>query len=206
MPQTVSELTNGAYTELCYNSAGTIIKGEYVSYVCLLLNKCGIDVTVTNEYNSNVSTAVQKFQETFNLSKTGNLNDKTLKKLISQADKMSDSIDDNTNSSEENDEDQNDSPHHDSFFDDNKHKTHRRNHKDIKIVFGNNSISKTIKDVIMMSVSVEVDTSGNPISEVYEFIARDVVETDEFTDIDNYLSSNDSTSNTSSYDFSSVGL
>ena len=39
----------------------------------------------------------------------------------------------------------------------------------------------------MRSVSVEVDTSGNPISEVYEFIAQDIIETDEFRDRNKYL-------------------
>ena len=38
----------------------------------------------------------------------------------------------------------------------------------------------------MRSVSVEVDTSGNPISEVYEFIARDIKESDEISDINKY--------------------
>jgi hypothetical protein len=206
MSQTVAELTNNAYKELCYNSAGKMIKGEYVSYICLLLNKCGIDVLITDEYNNDVSNAVREFQKTFNLNQTGNLNDATLKGLITQAERMSDYVDDDNYGSNEDDEEHSNSPHYDSFFDDNKHKIHRRNHKDIKIVFGNNSISKTIKDVIMMSVSVEVDTSGNPISEVYEFIARDVVETDEFTDIDNYFNSDNSTSSNTAYNFSSVGL
>ncbi len=42
----------------------------------------------------------------------------------------------------------------------------------------------------MRGVGVEVDTSGNPISETYEFIARDITETDEANDADNYINNN----------------
>ena len=78
----------------------------------------------------------------------------------------------------------------------------------IKIVFGNKSITKTIKDVFMRSVSVEVDTSGNPVSEVYEFIARDVKESDEINDITKYNGDEDGSSSDIKYqyDFSSIGV
>jgi hypothetical protein len=80
-------------------------------------------------------------------------------------------------------------------------KTHRRNYKDIKIVFGNNTVVKTIKNVFMRSVSVEVDTSGNPISETYEFIAQDIVESDEIMDSSKYLTKEDETSTDITYQF-----
>ena len=82
--------------------------------------------------------------------------------------------------------DESNSPHYESFFSKDRYKTFRRNSKDIKIIFGNGSIVKTIKNVFMRSVNVEVDTSGNPISEVYEFIAQDVKESDEISDAMKY--------------------
>jgi hypothetical protein len=99
------------------------------------------------------------------------------------------------------------SPHYNSFFDNDNFKMHRRNHKDIKIVFGNKSITKTIKDVFMRSVSVEVDTSGNPVSEIYEFIARDVIESDEIADVNKYTDMDSyASSDIKHYDFSTVGV
>ena len=38
----------------------------------------------------------------------------------------------------------------------------------------------------MRGVSTEYDTSGNPISETYEFIAQDLTESDEFRDKEKY--------------------
>ena len=38
----------------------------------------------------------------------------------------------------------------------------------------------------MRSMSVQVDTSGNPISEVYNFIARDIKESDASEDLGKY--------------------
>ena len=58
----------------------------------------------------------------------------------------------------------------------------------------------------MRSVSVEVDTSGNPISEVYEFIARDIKESDEINDVTRYNGNEDGSSSDIKYNFSSVGV
>lgn len=206
MIQTVAELTSSNYNELSYNGAGTLIKGEYITYICLLLNKCGVKVATIDEYDDTVSSAVSKFQELVDLPATGSLNDETFQRMILYSqDKMSDSIE--SDDDEESIQEPDTLPHYDSFFGDDKTKMHRRNHKDIKIVFGNSSITKTIKDVFMLSVSVEVDTSGNPISEVYEFIARDVVETDELTDIEKYATYEHATaSEYAEYDFSSIGI
>lgn len=191
--QTVSELTSNEYNELCYNSAGDIIKGEYVSYVCFLLNKSGVRVSITSSYDDTVHAAVLEFQKSHNLPQTGNLNDNTFKHLIYYANEMSDSISDDGDDLSAEDV-LSELPHYDTYFGEDKYKIYRKNHKDIKIVFGNESIVKTIKDVFMLSVSVEVDTSGNPISEVYEFIARDVVESDEISDIEKYTIYEHSTS------------
>lgn len=55
--------------------------------------------------------------------------------------------------------------------------TLRKSRFDIEIVYGaKGSKSRKILDVIPMSISQEVDASGEPIYDVYEFIARDVVD------------------------------
>ena len=53
----------------------------------------------------------------------------------------------------------------------------------------------------MRSVSVEVDTSGNPISETYEFIARDIKESDEISDVNKYNGNDSHTSSDVNYIF-----
>ena len=78
-------------------------------------------------------------------------------------------------------------PHYDPYFLNTSDKPSRKNHKDIKIVLGDNANIKTIHDVFMRSVSVQVDTSGNPISEVYSFIARDITESDAIEDQNKYI-------------------
>lgn len=185
--QSIPELTGYEYNELCYNSAGTLITGSFMFQVCDLINQCGINVAPTNTYDYSVCNAVLEFQEMAGMSCTGILTTNTLQAMILYAQKiLNDTITDNTEVDEDSETIEETSPHYNSFFDDDNLKMHRRNHKDIKIVFGNKSITKTIKDVFMRSVSVEVDTSGNPISEVYEFIARDIIESDEITDINKY--------------------
>ena len=186
IPQSIPELTNYEYNELSYNSASTLINGDFVSQVCQLLDKCGIEIDYTTTYDDTVANAVSQFQQIAGIDSTGILTTNTWQSMIIYSDKMSDTIEDDSEDNENYDETSSDSPHYNSFFDDDNYKMHRRNHKDIKIVFGNNSVVKTIKDVFMRSVTVEVDTSGNPISEIYEFIARDVTESDEISDVDKY--------------------
>lgn len=204
--QTVPELTNYEYNELYYNSAGTLITGSYVYQVCDLLNKCGVDIASTNVYNDTMAAGVSRFQDMVGMTATGILTTSTLQAMIMYADKMSDIIEGDEETTDGVVQELMESPHYNSYFNDEKYKMHRRNHKDIKIVFGNKSITKTIKDVFMMSVSVEVDTSGNPISEIYEFIARDVVESDEISDINKYTETDHATPSDIQYDFSSINV
>lgn len=204
--QTVPELTNYEYNELYYNSAGTLITGSYIYQVCDLLNKCGVDIASTNVYNDTMVAGVSRFQDMVGMTATGILTTSTLQAMIMYADKMSDIIEGDEETTDGVVQELMESPHYNSYFNDEKYKMHRRNHKDIKIVFGNKSITKTIKDVFMMSVSVEVDTSGNPISEIYEFIARDVVESDEISDINKYTEIDHATSSDVQYDFSSINV
>ena len=202
--QTIPELTKYDYNELYYNSAGTLITGSYIYQVCDLLDKCGISIRSTNVYDDTVADAVAQFQQAMGINVTGILTTSTWQAMIVYAEKMSDIV---TGEDEENEgtvADLSESPHYNSFFNDDKYKMHRKNHKDIKIVFGNKSITKTIKDVFMRSVTVEVDTSGNPISEIYEFIARDVTESDEISDTGKYTDEESYASSDIQYDFSSI--
>lgn len=185
--QTIAELTGEGYNELRYSAASEPITGDFVCDVCQILNKCGINVDITDQYDETVAGAVASFQKMIGNSQTGILNNATWQGMIYYASKMSDVIEDDSSSDDEMDDTTSNSPHFNPFFDTDKFKLHRQNHKDIKIVLGNSSVVKTLKDVFMRSVSVEVDTSGNPISETYEFIARDIKESDEISDAGKYV-------------------
>ena len=197
---TISDITGNRYNELRFSAASdTLIEGKFVADICLYLRKCGIDINDTNVYNENVSNKVAEFQEKVGLSKTGILNNATLSSMLYYAKQMDDNVQESTDIGDGTNTVSSNSPHYNSFFDTDKLKIHRLNHKDIKIVLGNNSIVKTIKDVFMRSVSVEVDTSGNPISEVYEFVARDIQESDEVSDTAKYISEEPSASSDVKY-------
>lgn len=206
MVQTVAELTNNEYNELAYSAARPIITGPFVRQICILLGQCDFDVELTDQYDQTVEQAVRDFQSAFGLTANGILDDKTLQAMIYCKDKLSDIVfDESIQDYVAPDAQETGSPHYDSFFHNDRFKQHRQNQKDIKIVFGSANIVKTIKDVYMRSVSVEVDTSGNPIAEIYEFIARDITESDELSDISKYDGIDDlASSDVQGYDFSSV--
>ena len=190
--QTIPELTNYQYNELSYNSASPIIKGKFVLKVCSLLNKCGFNIKSTDKYDDTVASVVGQFQHLTGMAVTGILTTATYQVMVLYAEKnMNDEITDDSTGTTSDNLDESDSPHYESFFAKDRYKMFRRNHKDIKIIFGKGSITKTIKDVFMRSVSVEVDTSGNPISEMYEFIARDIKESDEISDAMKYTGANE---------------
>ena len=186
IPQTILELTDKTYSELVYSQTQEVT-GVFINQIRRLLNKCDITVTNFSEvFDLDLEQAIQEFQKRMGLSQTGVLDDTTWQSMLWYANKYSDEVVDDTEESEEYYDNISNSPHFNSFFHEDNLKTYRRNHQDIKIVLGNNTVVKTIKDVIMRSVSVEVDTSGNPIYEVYEFIAKDVIESDEITDTNKY--------------------
>ena len=190
--QTIPELTNYEYNELSYNSASPMIKGSFVLEVCSLLGRCGFNVKNINEYNEEIAEFVGQFQQISGMAVTGILTTATYQAMILYAEKnMNNEISDDSSGTTSENLDESNSPHYESFFAQDRYKMFRRNHKDIKIIFGSGSITKTIKDVFMRSVSVEVDTSGNPISETYEFIARDIKESDEISDAMKYTGANE---------------
>ena len=158
-----------------------------------LLDKSGMDMTNYNSgsnpnyYDTGVEEAVADFQKiSMGITPTGIVDDNTLNALIACANNMNDIVYSETTNQISSDTSDNDSPHFDSFFTTNNKKIGRKNQVDIKIVLGDNSIVKTLHNVYMRSVSTEFDTSGNPIAEVYEFIAQDFTESDEPNDINKY--------------------
>ena len=199
----VKDFTGGSYKELKNKGNNDIITGSFITDLVKLLRKSGISCPDLNGYDDVAEEAVMRFQKANGLSVTGILDNETLTKLYEKSGENPDTIastssattSTGTASSET-------SPHFDSWFDTDMEKNFRRNHKDIKITFGNNSVVKTLKDVFMISQSVEVDTSGNTIYETYQFIARDVIESDEPLDSNKY--SNDLTTITNGYSSSDI--
>lgn len=190
----VSEMTGYAVKEISYSaSEGTSVFPALVD-VCIMLRKLGLyegnDIT---EYNINLSESVMAFQSKYGIPPSGTLNDRTLRMLIKQSELYisdnlgGDGYEDNNSNINSDSYSQYPGAHHGKFFDERNQKPFRQNRSDIKILFGDGTITKTIKDVHMRSSTVEVDASGNPIYEVYEFIARDIVETDEPMDAAKYL-------------------
>lgn len=185
-------------TTTVLNATGyyTLQKGsehEYIQKIRVLLNKAGIDMTKYSAgdnisyFDTSLEEAVSEFQSiSMGIEPNGVIDDDTLNALIVCANNMSDIIYSETTNAIGNDTSDDGMAHFDSFFTTDNKKTGRKNQVDIKIVLGENSIIKTIHNVYMRSVSTEFDTSGNPIAEVYEFIAQDLTESDEPNDASKY--------------------
>lgn len=191
----ISQLTGRRYSEFKYSSTGETMTCEWLPVICRMLSKCGFDITEREEYDSELENAVRAFQRKYCTDYSGGvLDNTTLHVLIIYANEMNDVVesDDDTESSES--EEESTSPHYGTFFNKDNYKLFRKNNQDIKISFGSGAITKTIKDVYIRSSTVEVDTSGNPISEIYEFIARDLKESDELNDKYKYTTSDDGSS------------
>lgn len=139
-----------------------------------------------NEYDGAMEQAVMEFQESQNIKKPlGVIDDNTLNKLL----EVSGSSDIIYSEKEEDGYPEinvKGNPHYDSFFSKNSSKDAKKNNKDIVITLGKDAVTKIIRNVYMRGVSVEYDTSGNPISEIYEFIAQDLTESDEYYDNTKY--------------------
>ena len=72
----------------------------------------------------------------------------------------------------------------DTFFSTNNHEIWRRNGYSIFIEVGDQEqYLRAILDIRLRSKSFAVDASGNPVAEVYEFIARDLRENTELGDV-----------------------
>ena len=186
MSITVMDYTDDI-SEVGYGSSG-----PYVLTLRDLLNKAVIDIYnkyPTDNYDyfdEGMEQAVMEFQKENGLTETGIINDDTLNAMINVSNNLSDIIYSEGVEDSEDTNIESGHPHYDSFFSSNNLKDARKNNQDIVITLGNGTITKTIHNVFMRGVSTEYDTSGNPISEIYEFIAQDLTESDEYRDNDKY--------------------
>lgn len=185
---TVKEFTGGLYNEIKVQNPQ--IKGSFCEELTVLLNKSGVSYSVAERFKDlwgvKDELAVMEFQKQQKIPVTGTINDTTLNALIATSKNMSDIIYSEGVDALEINTTSTDNPHYDSFFSNDNEKTMRRNRQNIVIEIGNASVVKTIHNIFVRSVNVEVDTSGNPISEVYEFIAQDITESDEPSDYGKY--------------------
>lgn len=189
----IRDLTHGQFSSLGYDSTGNNYSGPLVQEVVNLIDRAGGDVTNTKvrAVGSAFRNIILNYQKKFKLLKTGILDDNLLHDIYKRANsgannEINDSSNDNSDNNNSASSDLYDA-HYDPFFLNNSSKVYRKNHKDIVISFGDGANTKTIKDVFMRSVSVQVDTSGNPISETYNFIARDIKESDASEDYNKYV-------------------
>lgn len=166
--------------------------GSYMLAIRDLINKAGIDIynkysyEDINEYDEGVEQCVMEFQKSQGIKETGIIDDFTLNALINVSNNLSDIIYSEGVEDTTIDTTISNNPHFDSFFSNDNLKEARKNNQDIVISLGNNTITKTIHNVYMRGVSTEYDTSGNPISETYEFIGQDLTESDETMDMNKY--------------------
>ena len=187
---TISDLTNGKYSSLEYNSTGNNnYTGPVVKEILKLIEKTGTDIkSVTNSVDITFKDIIIRYQRNNNLNPTGVVDDSLLQHIYNNAMGITPTEIKTTEEETINiDSDSLYDAHYDPYFLNTSTKQYRRNHKDIIISIGDGAVTKTIKDVFMRSVSVQVDTSGNPISEVYSFIARDIKESDAPEDATKYI-------------------
>ena len=157
-----------------------------------MLSKAGISVPYSADptvFDEGLEQAVMEFQRKYKLEKITGIVDYDTRTALSNAiENMSDIIysENVTEEAEAPDSELSGNPHFDSFFSKEYDRDARKNNQDIVIVLGKNSVTKTIHNVYMRGVSTEYDTSGNPISEVYEFIGQDLTESTELKDKDKY--------------------
>lgn len=189
---TVLEWSEG-YAELSKTNG---YQGPAVSKLLTLLDQAGVDLSQYdigdgNIFNYGVEEALKDFQRVSlgMENPSGILDNNTLNALLVSADIMKDLIiAENNEKVQQSQADANEDgdPHYDTFFSEKNNKFGRQNQQDIIITLGDNTIVKTIRNVFVRGVSVEYDTSGNPISEVYEFIGQDLTESDEDNDLNKY--------------------
>lgn len=190
----IRDLTHGQYSSLGYDSTGNNYSGPLVQEVVDLIDRAGGDVTNTrvSAVGSTFRNIILNYQKKYGLKETGILDDALLHDIYKRATSNANNEIDYTADSDDNSNNNFVSSdvydaHYDPFFLNNSSKVYRKNHKDIIISLGDGANTKTIKDVFMRSVSVQVDTSGNPISETYNFIARDIKESDASEDYNKYV-------------------
>lgn len=206
---TIYKLTNNKYRAI--NQNATDVPEDVIKNIMQLIRKIGCDTTNTDIRKNGTSfqKVIKNVQKTFRMLETGVLDDNLLHYIYQKSQELdSDEIDDDSEEEDQNywDETLVGNPHYDPYFINNSSKDARRNHKDIIIAFGDGSNRKIIKDVFMRSESVQVDTSGNPISEVYTFVARDVKESDAEEDQNKYIGDTEKANASSDIKYEYEGL
>lgn len=206
---TIYKLTNNKYRAIDQNA--TDVPEDVIKNIMQLIRKIGCDTTNTDIRKNGTSfqKVIKNVQKTFGMPETGVLDDNLLHYIYQKSQELdSDEIDDDSEEEDQNywDETLVNNPHYDPYFINNSSKDARRNHKDIIIAFGDGSNRKIIKDVFMRSESIQVDTSGNPISEVYTFVARDVKESDAEEDQNKYIGDTKETNASSDIKYEYEGL
>lgn len=205
----IKDLTNGQFSSLGYDSTGNNYSGPLVQKIVDLIDRAGGDVTNTrvSAIGSVFRNIILNYQKKYGLKQTGVLDDELLHDIYNRAKALANN--EVTEDSQSDDEEDNNfsnsdvyDAHYDPFFLNNSDKVFRKNHKDIIISLGDNANTKIIKDVFMRSVSVQVDTSGNPISETYNFIARDIKESDASEDYNKYIGERSELSSSSDIKYS----
>ena len=66
-----------------------------------------------------------------------------------------------------------------SFFNPSRKQSLRKNGSNIVITLGDNHRVKMIENVVFRSKAVVINASGEPIAETYDFIAKDLIESEE---------------------------
>ena len=187
MAITVKDFTKEDISEIKYGSTG-----GYMLALRDLINKAGIDIynkysyDNVNVFDEGMEACIIEFQKKQGLKETGIVDDATINALFNVSDVLSDIIYSEGVEDVTVDTIEMNNSHFDSFFSKDNSKDARKNNKDIVIVLGDNAVTKTIHNVYMRGISTEYDTSGNPISEIYEFIGQDLTESDEYNDREKY--------------------
>lgn len=136
-----------------------------------------LNITYVDGYfGTDTDKAVRKYQTDNSLTATGKVDRITWNKLFDINEVASSSV--NT-ADEESNAFTYGSNNKNSFFRNDRKQVLRKNGTDIVIVLGDNHRKKTIKDVIYRSKSFVLNAGGEPIAETYEFIARDLIESEE---------------------------
>ena len=179
-------------------------KAPEINKIIEAIRKTGIDTSSydgSGMVNKQFDDIIKAYQKSKGKKQDGIVNEEFIKELQEDINKVAPKeVKDNSKNSdelyndtdtEEEEEDKPYDPHYEPYFLNESEKLPRRNHKDIVISMGNGYLTKRIKNVYMRSVGVEVDTSGKPVTEVYQFIARDVKESDAPEDENIYLGEED---------------
>lgn len=138
---------------------------------------------VIDYYSIATENAVIRYQKYKKLVPTGRVNKETFKALFKSNAEFEDedinkNVDDNTTK-------QYGDNNNDTFFSNNSDTIMRSNNNDITITYGEGNKSKTLKNVIFKSKTQAIDPNDGSLVDEYEFIARDLKETEDIAGVDN---------------------